>query len=499
MIPPEIIKRNKVQEYRQALRKGKTRIPRCNLLVLGEKRVGKTSLIRNLTGQPFKDDLFPTRGIENEFVDVVEQRMTSTKCWKMTTRTEQSSKLVVHTAAQVLNDEQEPHNKQQAHISESDLKAELNRVKRNLTEQRKRPSHTQHQHSSQPKRKKYAPPMVEDDSMSNATKVKVRTSVSPPPQRSQVQIEATSSMKRPSSQNKGSDTATSIPAAKKRRPIDTPPVSRQLHLAAIKERKQEPDLHFNILDFAGQQLYRPMHHCFIVRRAIYLVVFNLKKVLEALQNGDRSSIDEIAYWLNSIHIHIHKASPKPRKESKPVFLVGTHKYLLSSSDLMRVHNELKKLFYEKNDRIVNDLHLVEVNVCNIFTPIENSDEERRKSGLHLVDAKPCEIYTPIENSEEDRERSGIIVLQEELRSTSKILPFIKEVYPNVWLQLEDALIRMREKTSVVSLNEVKDIADKDYGIQAKELDAALDFFHDTGTIIFLSELIQSIIFAMPKI
>ena len=166
---------------------------------------------------------------------------------------------------------------------------------------------------------------------------------------------------------------------------------------------------------------------------------------------------------------------------------------------MRVHNELKKLFYEKNDRIVNDLHLVEVNVCNIFTPIENSDEERRKSGLRLVDAKPCEIYTPIENSEEDRERSGIIVLQEELRSTSKILPFIKEVYPNVWLQLEDALIRMREKTSVVSLNEVKDIADKDYGIQAEELDVALNFFHDTGTIIFLSELIQSIIFAMPKI
>ena len=29
-------------------------------------------------------------------------------------------------------------------------------------------------------------------------------------------------------------------------------------------------LHFNILDFAGQSQYRPMHHCYIARRAIVL-------------------------------------------------------------------------------------------------------------------------------------------------------------------------------------------------------------------------------------
>lgn len=229
-------------------------------------------------------------------------------------------------------------------------------------------------------------------------------------------------------------------------------------------------------------------------------MFNLKKVLEALQNGDRSSIEEIAYWLNSIHIHIHKAALKPQKEavlksqkeSKPVFLVGTHKYLLSSADLKRVHSELKKLFYEKNDRIVNDLHLVEINFCDIFTFIETSEENTRKSCLDSVEAKPCEIFDPIENSEENRERSGIMVLQEELKSTSKILPFMEEVYPIDWLQLEDALIRMREGTStcIVSLNEVKEIAYKDYGIQAEELDTPLNFFHDTGTIIFLSEFIN---------
>lgn len=105
--------------------------------------------------------------------------------------------------------------------------------------------------------------MVEDGSASNATPVKVHASASPPIQRSQVQVKATSSMKRPSPQNKGSDTASGTPAAKKQKSIQLH-ASRQVHLAAIKERKQEPELHFNILDFAGQPLYRPMHHCFIV-------------------------------------------------------------------------------------------------------------------------------------------------------------------------------------------------------------------------------------------
>ena len=44
-----------VEQYRKALKEGKTIIKRLQLLVLGEERVGKTSLIRSLLGKQFKD------------------------------------------------------------------------------------------------------------------------------------------------------------------------------------------------------------------------------------------------------------------------------------------------------------------------------------------------------------------------------------------------------------------------------------------------------------
>ena len=91
VIPPEIKKRGKHAEeiYRRALRKGKKRIPRCNLLVLGEQRVGKTSLIRLLLGKKFIE-LEPTRGIENHVVDTVDVRSISTTQWEEVKREDQA-------------------------------------------------------------------------------------------------------------------------------------------------------------------------------------------------------------------------------------------------------------------------------------------------------------------------------------------------------------------------------------------------------------------------
>ena len=52
-----------VEQYRKALKEGKTTIKRLQLLVLGEERVGKTSLIRSLLGKEFMENCQPTQGI----------------------------------------------------------------------------------------------------------------------------------------------------------------------------------------------------------------------------------------------------------------------------------------------------------------------------------------------------------------------------------------------------------------------------------------------------
>ena len=76
VIPPEILKKGAkaVQLYLKALMSGEKQIPRCNFLILGEERVGKTSLYHLLVNKPFNPKQISTRGIDNTIVDTVDTR-----------------------------------------------------------------------------------------------------------------------------------------------------------------------------------------------------------------------------------------------------------------------------------------------------------------------------------------------------------------------------------------------------------------------------------------
>ena len=58
--------------------------------------------------------------------------------------------------------------------------------------------------------------------------------------------------------------------------------ARQIERLSRSGKGKDPPLTFHTLDFAGQKLYRPMHHCFITRRAMYIVVFNLQVLVKDL-------------------------------------------------------------------------------------------------------------------------------------------------------------------------------------------------------------------------
>ena len=75
MIPAAIRRRGPeyVEQYRKALKEGKTTIKRLQLLVLGEERVGKTSLIRSLIGDEFIEDCDPTKGIDMSDIGLLER------------------------------------------------------------------------------------------------------------------------------------------------------------------------------------------------------------------------------------------------------------------------------------------------------------------------------------------------------------------------------------------------------------------------------------------
>ena len=56
------------------MKKGSQKLPRCNLLILGEEYVGKTSLYRLLVSKGFDENQISTRGIDDNEVDIVDER-----------------------------------------------------------------------------------------------------------------------------------------------------------------------------------------------------------------------------------------------------------------------------------------------------------------------------------------------------------------------------------------------------------------------------------------
>ena len=258
-------------------------------------------------------------------------------------------------------------------------------------------------------------------------------------------------------------------------------VRRSIVLAAKQKQKGvEPRLNLNTLDFAGQKIYRPMHHCFIVRRALYLVVFNLQEVQKALKSPDpdkENAVQEISYWLHSIHAHVHKICKDPGL--KRVILVGTHRapskeQAITKKAMIKIEAYLKEKF--NCGPIFNDLRFVYPNEEN------ESNEGDEKNG---------KVFAAVENSIDSpdpkaREESGAALIQSEIQKAWDDLPFKGEQYPTTWLRFEAELHSMNR---ISKLDDIKKLA-LDFHIGEngeEEIELALGFFHDTGALIYFSK------------
>ena len=281
-------------------------------------------------------------------------------------------------------------------------------------------------------------------------------------------------------------------------PLEIVPIVNRKHRHSINERlksttpqvEKEPSLILNTLDFAGQPEYRPMHHCFITRRAIYMVVFNLQHMVQYLEHKESQSagavvpnpLEEVRYWLHSIHAHIYPPDKDVRGRDETmsrICLVGTHRAPthskegereITDDDLDKIDRLLRKEL-RSDDRCVNHIHCMKGSK-RIFAAVENSIDRK--------DAKA-------------RKDSGAKMLQNELKFVSNNLSFLKEDYPIVWLQFESELMRQREYqkqrslSMVIKLEELRRIANRQGIATVEAQNVAFNFFHDTGKIVYLGK------------
>lgn len=293
--PYEVLARGEeaVSIFNKALLEGKAQVTRMQLTVIGDVGAGKTSLVRNLSGEEFMEERSETRGINTSMVEVTELD----DSWHVAdlNKSHVDDILSDKVCEGILSSSW--RNKGQSSefvlLSSSDPGPSLFTERNRSSGIRRLPSI------------EYAPAPSEDNDSD---------------QTNMIPLSSASRFGRSSSEQ----------TAPRDIPVDQ--ITRKLSEASLDD-KQRKYTKISIWDFAGHPLYQAMHHVFLNQRSFYLVVTNLVQLGNPESSGH--AIAELRFWLNSVRVHTPQASP--------IFLVGTHRDQVSQQDI----SDAEKMLYEE--------------------------------------------------------------------------------------------------------------------------------------------------------
>ena len=147
----------------------------------------------------------------------------------------------------------------------------------------------------------------------------------------------------------------------------------------------------------------------MVRRAVYLVVFNMETFLES----PAKAFSFLDFWLNTIFIQANGA---------PIFLIGTRGDQVKGPKL---HSKISKLFEERYSSLLND-QLVKNEDKLFFFPVDNTSSEKK-------DLERFKRLTALTEEKISNDKLPPLLTEGEP------LPYIEDRVPIPWLNFIDEL------------------------------------------------------------
>eukprot|EP00924_Labyrinthula_sp_SR-Ha-C_P010659 augustus_masked-scaffold_49-processed-gene-0.52-mRNA-1 protein AED:0.43 eAED:0.43 QI:0/-1/0/1/-1/1/1/0/693 len=208
----------------------------------------------------------------------------------------------------------------------------------------------------------------------------------------------------------------------------------------------------SIWDTGGQSVYFPLHHLFLTRNGLYLVVFNIRDLISEDTEKAMTAEKELKYWLRTISVFI---------DESVVVLVGTGLDLLSQDEEIR-QNQLQKA-----DEIVAKT-IVGRNTEVMLK--ENEDYDLK--------------FFPISNKTQE----GVSKLKSLVVNLSLEEPRLRSKITMNWVFCLDEieLYSENQNAKYIPYNEIHEIA-KNAKIYAEEVRPMLRIFHSLGLLIFLDQ------------
>ncbi|NP_001161599.1 neuralized PATS1 [Saccoglossus kowalevskii] len=445
--PAEILARGpeSMRAFLQASKAGTKPIFRTRLMLVGQDRVGKTSLKKSLTGQRYDSAEESTDGIDTN--DACEINVLKYEAWKLHKEDEADENKGVLDGPQGLEEEY-------ARAIANNIVQEL------LLRKRKN----------------------KDDKENEVEKLKKKTDATDKKNKKNQNVSQTDSNKSESIDIQESESKDVDEDLLKDMSDKIVHLVTQMLNEAEKDEDQLMDkqeaakkkIVLNIWDFAGQAVYYTTHQVFLSSRAVYIIVFNLSHDLDApaqtqvrrgdggevvFEESELSNLDFIDFWMSSIHAHTAQNrlnSLEDETLSPPIFIVGTHKNSLDPDPEVR-----QKIVESKFRRIRESL-------------------KGKPYKMHIVNQ-----YYAVENNLEDTEDEQIGKLRSHIEEVASKEKYMGEQMPIKWLKFEKKVAEYTEnKTYYLSRNQAIELGNE-LGITTDEgLNTMLQFYHDLGVIIY---------------
>ena len=215
-------------------------------------------------------------------------------------------------------------------------------------------------------------------------------------------------------------------------------------------RNRFPSLKLKIVDFAGDKEYYAYHHMFLKREAVYVVVFNMAKLIENNFRNTNEGTKRLQFWLESVCSHV---PPKA-----PIFLVGTHRGEMTQISIKTLNGHLKKHLWDLycDELVVNDVDEL------VFFPVENSKGES-DAGVQIL-------------------RLKIMAVAEKRQDVTDCN------IPLSWITIQDAIINLRGNKKAKFCLTIQEFPTAfENFICTNWSEETLKYFHEKGLVIYLDK------------
>jgi len=220
-------------------------------------------------------------------------------------------------------------------------------------------------------------------------------------------------------------------------------------------------LTLSLWDFGGQEVFYSMHHLFLTKSGVYVVVFDMRELSEPSTRTEAKTY--LLFWLRSIKLHAPNVS---------VLLVGTF-----LADIIEEKYNLQDI-----DKILREL--TKLSFAKIVIPANFEHEDL--------------IFFPIDN----KEKMGIASLCDAIEQCARVDNSTSREVSVRWMTFLDSILGQKEnqKAYLTFSDEVKSLG-TNLGIPSiSEQEEALTLFHERGFLIHMTstEILKNIVVLDPQ-